>query len=346
MDSEKRQFTILYDDVLDSTAYRCLSDGAARRLVEFVRRWNYETRNGRETSVRNIRFSWSNTSGLVWRNTWSLHRQELIEKGFISPVNARAGLYSMSDAWRGYQPSSAEHGRMLRQQEEQERRHAATMEKQGDDSYCELGKNTAQLDKESLGKNSAHLLGRKSAPPPGAENLPTKHMKYKYNLPLPPPPASTSHSDALPTRTISEHGARLQVWPPTETVMSGQWAFLAWARDVSGHWNDAERHAAEALLSGFERDSKHKTGHDALAQTRENLRSTGDETAFIMALAEALGKANAMSINRVRKVYNAHGPDAVVSAVRSMLEEPNMSPVMRLKYLEFRAKAFDVERAI
>jgi hypothetical protein len=107
---------------------------------------------------------------------------------------------------------------------------------------------------------------------------------------------------------------------------------------VAEHWNQAEQAAAEALIQRLQSSDAPSLSVEWVADALDNLNASGDETVFIAALATGLGDASARSLDRVRRVYHAHGPEALCEAARNLLDEPHATVAMRFQFLEFRAK--------
>jgi len=104
-------FTVLGHELLDSTAGRLLSHIAYASLIEFLRTWMRESRNG-SRPVSGVPFAWAGCGRVISRKGFNRARAELVEKGFLQTVNAKTGRYALSERWRSYTPTFEEADRL------------------------------------------------------------------------------------------------------------------------------------------------------------------------------------------------------------------------------------------
>ena len=122
---ERGGYTVVYNDLYDSTAARCLSWAERDLLRDFIRRWSKATLNGKK-SVKGILFTWTRGYYPCSRARFSVWRRSLREKGFIVLVNEKSGRYAESDAWQSYKPTVEEAERLANFEALQNTRAVAT----------------------------------------------------------------------------------------------------------------------------------------------------------------------------------------------------------------------------
>ena len=85
-------YTLIAHDILDSDPALDLTTGGYAALVDFLRVWQRESRNGR-LNIRSIPFTHSRCRRRISRAAFDRARDELEGAGFIGAVNRRWGHY-------------------------------------------------------------------------------------------------------------------------------------------------------------------------------------------------------------------------------------------------------------
>lgn len=200
--SKRNEFLILEAELLDSQAVQCLSNGAYRLLIDFLRRWKRATRTGEITSWdslpdRLIPFTWTGGSQLIHRKTWGKYRKELIEKGIIQSMG-QSGYYQLSGVWRTYRPSPTETGRIeaidkarhIRKSETQDYRE---FRRPPSNHVKHKGSNGLPADRPILESELPSPQGVKMAQETGSQSPPV-NSTHKINTPPPQERISNGHT--------------------------------------------------------------------------------------------------------------------------------------------------------
>ena len=340
------RFTMISHALLDSDAYRLLSPGAAVNLIEFIRRWEYQSRGGTRL-VRGITFSWTTTAQLTTRLTWRRQRVELAAKGFLEAVNARTGLYRLSDAWKRYEPTADEGEALQRQADAQAERGAAISELRAQEER-EMPPQNGGESQASGGQKLTPGGGQKLTPGPRGQKL-TPAVGVNFYPPMytiPPPPTSPTPvpNDDNPLtvrfttpRTVTLNLLTYRVWPPNMRKLITPERFIAWADAVYEHWDADEDAEAKRLLTALEASVQSAEQREPIDAALHALRATSDESTFIATLARLLGNSDPQSRERVRRVYNQAGPEALAHAARELIADGAATVPQRFQWLAFRA---------
>ena len=90
--TQSKPYTLIANDILDSDPALDLTPGGYAALVDFLRVWQRESRNGR-LNIRSIPFTHSRCRRRISRAAFDRARDELEGAGFIATVNRRWGHY-------------------------------------------------------------------------------------------------------------------------------------------------------------------------------------------------------------------------------------------------------------
>jgi hypothetical protein len=113
--------------------------------------------------------------------------------------------------------------------------------------------------------------------------------------------------------------------------------FIAWADAVYEHWDADEDAEAKRLLTALEASVQSAEHREPIDGALHAMRATGDESAFIATIARLLGNPDAQSRERVRRVYNQAGPEALAHAARDLIADDVATIPQRFQWLAFRA---------
>jgi len=120
-------FTKLPHDLLDRDAVLLLSHGAFRVMVDFLRLWLRETRNGRRRVPAGVPFTFGGCSWPVKECTWNGYRSELVDRGFLTCVHRRRGYFAWSESYKARPLSADARRRFERHARRQEKRRLSAM---------------------------------------------------------------------------------------------------------------------------------------------------------------------------------------------------------------------------
>jgi len=374
-------YAIIKHQMVFSEAAAMLSTGGFTRLIEFVCHWWRESNYGERENVP-VHFTFLSSSRFEHRSTWLLHRNELEQKGFICKHDKLRGTFEMGTAWRSYEPTAVEMGIMQKHSELQAKRSAMTTAKfrhgktpttPGDMPVPGLenapGNEMTPGLKISPGKGSENATrpGLKIRHDPDRKSVP--HRSINYN-PLPPaaqtpapetPTSKTGTSEnplvpGLPKRTIILNLLTHRIWPPPASALRDAPALVAWieAELETGqgpryeYWSSDEESEARRVLAELEaRDAQRFQESTAAKSPLDKLVEScdGDESKLTVAVAAHLGDTSDYAVDRVRRVYNLVGPEALIRGAKTLLNDPSAPDAdKRLKFLKHRASMSQSER--
>jgi hypothetical protein len=362
MDSDGGYSTVRHEMIF-SEAANLLSPGGFVRLVEFICHWWRESNYGKRENVP-VHFTFLSSSRFESRATWIPHRKELEEKGFICNHNKLLGTWELGMAWRCYEASAVELERMKKHGKLKETRSQKTTAKY---RVPEMQKNSQDSEKRSVPKIGG---GRESEnatqPVPKIVHSPCRKLDPYRSInhhPLPPttktptpetptPEASTSENPRvlqLPKRFVTLNLLEYSVWPPPASALRDAQSLLAWSEAVleTGlgrrweQWGTEEDAEARRLHAALEaRDAQRFQESVAAESPLDKLVETcdGDESKLTVAVAAHLGDASDYAVDRVRRVYNLVGPEALIRGAKTLLNDPSAPDAdKRLKFLKHRA---------
>jgi hypothetical protein len=308
-------FTILRHDILDHPSVLAMGASSFVLLIDFVKRWNRCSRNGKH-EVGAISFTFGSCSRPMDKKTFLRSRQELVDRGFLRVVSAASGWFSWSDQWRRKDLSCDDVVRFQGHANRIKVRVNATKEMRGaaddegapsSDQKVGTTPDTSSDHKVGTTPDTANVEGEKlvgggtrnsptrggEIPPSEGEKLVTLHNQIDYNQPTPDPEVVgggvtlTEESDVQPGLMAAL--ARLQETVEVETkaghIMSAEEA------DEYVRRSDEEQRRLKSIEEGH---------HDGPRREIDRILDTpGAQTAKAAALAsyaaEALGAPESQS---------------------------------------------------
>ena len=345
-------YTMIEHEILDSVAARLLTPGGRAALLDFLRLWMRESRNGQQEYIRAI-WTWAGSCNWVLsRKAYGRYQREVVAKGFADALSPHSGHYRASNRWRSYSPSEEERARIERHASTQSARRTETRK------YREARRSLAARGQErpippESKESTRPLVGSiKRLPetpnPQGTDNTqPTGSRKHPdpntavHTIPPPPPPSEKDSAAAPPTssrpapRFSLIDGELIQVWPIR--LMKDPVKFKAYAESVyaAGHWTEEQRQNAARFYDVLE--ATVKTPHSTPRRGSDSLEGLSVEEAASV-IAKGLGDTGPRALQRVRSVIQKYGVEPTRRGALDLYRE-KVGLDKAMKYLAARAEA-------